>query len=51
MSKVCIVYGSTTGNTELVAKQIGEVLAQEGITPNRLKISSFEPLPWSYCAG
>lgn len=39
MSKVCIVYGSTTGNTELVAKQIGEVLAQEGIDVTKKNVS------------
>lgn len=31
MATALIVYGSTTGNTEWVAKQIGEVLGQEGI--------------------
>lgn len=31
MAKAFIVYGSTTGNTESVAKQIGKVLTQEGV--------------------
>lgn len=31
MSKALIVYGSTTGNTEATAKQIGEVLSQQGV--------------------
>ena len=31
MATALIVYGSTTGNTEWVAKQIGEILAREGI--------------------
>jgi len=31
MATALIVYGSTTGNTKWVAKQIGEVLGQEGI--------------------
>jgi flavodoxin short chain len=31
MSKALIVYGSTTGNTETVAKQVGEVLARQGM--------------------
>ena len=30
MSKTLIVYGSTTGNTEMVARQIGEVLLKKG---------------------
>lgn len=31
MATALIVYGSTTGNTEWVAKQVGEVLGREGI--------------------
>lgn len=31
MATALIVYGSTTGNTEWVAKQIGEILAWEGV--------------------
>ena len=30
MTKALIVYGSTTGNTESAAKQIGKILAQGG---------------------
>lgn len=30
MAKALIIYGSTTGNTENTAKQIGKVLTQEG---------------------
>ena len=30
MSKALIVYGSTTGNTEMVAKQIGDILLNKG---------------------
>lgn len=32
MSSALIVYGSTTGNTEMVANRIGEVLSGKGIT-------------------
>jgi flavodoxin short chain len=31
MAKAFIVYGSTTGNTESVAKQIGKILTREGV--------------------
>ena len=31
MAKALIVFGSTTGNTETVARQIGEVLAQRDL--------------------
>lgn len=32
MSNALIVYGSTTGNTEMVANRIGEVLSDKGVT-------------------
>lgn len=32
MSSALIVYGSTTGNTEMVANRIGEVLTENGVT-------------------
>lgn len=32
MSSALIVYGSTTGNTEMVANRIGEVLSGKGVT-------------------
>lgn len=31
MAKALIVYGSTTGNTESAAKQIGKILTREGV--------------------
>ncbi len=31
MAKALIVYGSTTGNTEAVANQIGEVMSSKGV--------------------
>ncbi|MBL4902064.1 MAG: flavodoxin [Desulfocapsa sp.] len=31
MSKALIVYGSTTGNTEIVAEQIAEILKDKGV--------------------
>lgn len=31
MAKALIVFGSTTGNTETVARQIGEILAQQDL--------------------
>ena len=32
MSTALVIYGSTTGNTEMVANRIGEVLSTKGIT-------------------
>ncbi len=31
MSKALVVFGSTTGNTEMVAEKIGEVLKDKGV--------------------
>ncbi len=31
MSKALIVFGSTTGNTEMVAEKVGEVLKEKGV--------------------
>lgn len=32
MSSALIIYGSTTGNTEMVANRVGEILTQKGVS-------------------
>ncbi len=39
MAKALIVFGSTTGNTEAVAKQIGQVLTQKGLEVSIQEVS------------